>query len=276
MIKDMLVNLALNVDRDPAADFSIATASVFNAHIAAIGYIYQPNMPLAIGAGEVYLPWVDELRAENEERAEAAAVRFEEAVRRAGVSAETQLLDPRTAGAPDLFGQMARRFDLAIVQQPTAASLGMENMFIEAALFDSGRPVLVVPHVQAGELRLNRVLVCWDGSRNAARAIGDAMPFLKHAKTIEVLTVGKGVKSDEIAGADIAHHLARHDLRVQFEQIVAPQEDVPTTILSHVADSATDLVVMGAYGHSRLREFVLGGATRGILFSMTVPTLMSH
>ena len=103
------------------------------------------------------------------------------------------------------------------------------------------------------------------------------MPFLTRAKAVEVVVVaGDPGKRDEIPGADIAHHLARHGLKVNLQRIVVRDLDVANTILSHAADAGTDLIVMGGYGHSRLREFVLGGATRGILGSMTVPTLMSH
>ena len=103
------------------------------------------------------------------------------------------------------------------------------------------------------------------------------MPFLARAKAVEiVLVASEPGKSDEIAGADIAHHLARHGLNVELRQIVVRDLDVANTILSHAADAGTDFLVMGGYGHSRLREFVLGGATRGILSAMTVPTLMSH
>jgi nucleotide-binding universal stress UspA family protein len=136
--------------------------------------------------------------------------------------------------------------------------------------------VLVVPYIQAEGLKLDHVMVCWDGSRNAARAVGDAMPLLARAKAIEVLTIGTEIKSDEIPAADIAQHLARHGLRVQVENVAAPDLDVANTILSHAADTSANFIVMGGYGHSRLREFVLGGATRGILTTMTVPTLMSH
>src|SRR5262249_32763384 len=139
----------------------------------------------------------------------------------------------------------------------------------------SGRPVLVVPYIQKGPLKLDRVLVAWDGSRNAARAIADAMPLLAKAKTVEVVIVGKG-KSDEIPGADIAQHLARHDLKVELKRIVSPESDIASTLLSHIADTAADFIVMGGYGHSRLREFIYGGVTRSILSSMTVPALMSH
>src|SRR4029079_643897 len=150
-------------------------------------------------------------------------------------------------------------------------------LMIEGALFDSGRPVLVVPYIQRAGLKLDRVTAGWDGSRNAARAINDAMPFLTRAKAVDVITIDSGKdRTGEIKGADIAQHLARHGLNVELRRINAGDVDVPNVILSDAADRDTDFIVMGGYGHSRLREFVFGGATRGVLSSMTVPTLMSH
>jgi len=119
--------------------------------------------------------------------------------------------------------------------------------------------------------------MCWDGSRAATRAIADSLPLINRAKQIEVVIIGNGpAKSGEVPGADLGAHLARHKLKVDVKRITAPDIDVASTILSYAADSSADLIVMGGYGHSRLREFVLGGATRGILESMTVPVLMSH
>ena len=150
-------------------------------------------------------------------------------------------------------------------------------MIITAAIFNSGRPVLIVPYIQTDGIRLNRVMICWDGSRNAARAIADAQPFLMRAKAIELVTVvSADIKSDEMGDVDIARHLARHYPKVEVANITATDLDVPNAILSHAADTSADFIVMGGYGHARLREFILGGATRGILATMTIPTLMSH
>ena len=119
--------------------------------------------------------------------------------------------------------------------------------------------------------------MCWDGSRAATRAVADSLPFLEKAKQVEiVLVTAKGFKTDEAPGADLAKHLARHNLEVTLKRITSPDIDIASTILSYAADSNADMLVMGGYGHSRLREFVLGGVTRGILESMTIPTLMSH
>jgi nucleotide-binding universal stress UspA family protein len=119
--------------------------------------------------------------------------------------------------------------------------------------------------------------VCWDGSRAATRAVADSMPLLKKAKLVEIVMVAsKPGKADEIPGADLGQHLARHGLKVEVKRITSSEIDVPSTILSYAADSSADMIVMGGYGHSRLREFILGGVTRGILETMTVPVLMSH
>jgi nucleotide-binding universal stress UspA family protein len=144
-------------------------------------------------------------------------------------------------------------------------------------LFESGRPIIVVPYIQKEPLKLDHVTLCWDGSRAAARAIADAMPLLSRAGEVELFIVANEPgKQDEIEGADMAAHLARHGLKAEVKRTVLGDIDVADIILSHAADEGTDFLVMGGYGHSRLREFVLGGVTRTILRSMTVPVLMSH
>ena len=276
MIKDAIVNLTVGASRDVAADYAISLATAFGAHLSGIGFAYEVVVPGTVFGG-VGADLIQAQRETSLQVTRTAVESFEAAVRRTGVSAETHVLEASTATAADTFGRLARRFDLAIVAQAEPDGSPSRELIIEAVLFESGRPVLIVPYIQEEGLKLDRVMVCWDGSRNAARAVGDAMPFLARAKAVEVVVVtGDAGKSDEIPGADIAHHLARHRLQVELRRIVAEDLDVANTILSHAADAGTDFIVMGGYGHSRLREFVLGGATRGILQSMTVPTLMSH
>jgi nucleotide-binding universal stress UspA family protein len=172
---------------------------------------------------------------------------------------------------------MARCFDLAVLGQQRPNELTGENEIIQAALFDSGRPVLVVPYIQSQGLRLNRAMVCWDGSRAAARAVADAMPFLTRVDAVDVvMVVGEPNKNDEIPGFDIAEHLARHGITTLLENVYSARGDVTAAILNRVQDAEVDLLVMGGYGHSRLREFVLGGVTRGVLATMTTPVPLSH
>jgi nucleotide-binding universal stress UspA family protein len=276
MIKDLVVNLSVAAERDPAADFALSVASAFGAHAAGVAFQYDPIMPTVLMDG-VPPDVIDSQRAENERVARAATSRFDGAARLASVLVETRIIEATLAGAATRFAHIARRFDLSVVAQAQPDTDGLEALIVEQALFDSGRPVLVVPYIQTAPFKADRVMLCWDGSRPAARAAGDAMPILARAKTIEVFIVESGrLKSNEIPGADIADHLARHGLKVSVTRTVSGDIDVASVILSHAADSGADLIVMGGYGHSRLREFVLGGATRGILTSMTVPTLMSH
>jgi nucleotide-binding universal stress UspA family protein len=275
-MKDIIINLTVDAVRDPAADYAISVARTFDAHLAGIGFAYDVPIPGSVfGATAVRL--VEAQRAENQRAARDAISTFDAATRRVALSAESRLLDTSLTAAADTFGKLARRFDLAVTAQAEPGKLPGRELIIEAALFESGRPVLIVPYIQQAGLKLDRVMVCWDGSRNAARAVGDAMPFLKRAKSVEcVVVTGEKGKGREIPGADIAHHLARHGLRVELREIVAGDLDIGNTILSHAADADSDLIVMGGYGHSRLRELVLGGVTRGLLAAMTVPTLMSH
>jgi len=276
MIKDIVVNLSVEPSRDIAGPYAISVADAFGAHLAAVAFSYDPIIPPTIMGG-VPASFIDEQRAENEKAAKDAVARFDEAARRAGISFESRSMTASVAGGADTFGRIARRFDLSIVGQTEPDKVAPEELIVEGALFDSGRPVLVVPYIQKGGLKLDRVMVCWDGSRNATRAVADAMPLLHKAKAVDVVIVAndKG-KDDELPGADIAQHLARYDLAVDLKRIVATDTDVANTLLSHAADTSADFIVMGGYGHSRLREFILGGATRGILASMTVPVLMSH
>src|SRR5262249_1963257 len=276
MVKDLVVNLAVGESRGNPGAYAVSLAEAFGAHVAAIAFAYDPIVPATLMGG-VPADFIESQRVDAEAAASAAIADFEEAARRAGVSAESRLLAASIAEASDRFGRITRRFDLAVVGQAEPEKASPEELIAESALFAGGRPVLVVPYIQKTGLELGKIVVCWDGSRAAARATGDALPFLARAKAIEVLVVtGERGKSDEIPGADIGHHLARHGLKVDVTRIVASDSDVANTILSYVADASADLIVMGGYGHSRLREFILGGVTRSILAAMTVPTLMSH
>jgi nucleotide-binding universal stress UspA family protein len=276
MIKDLLVNLGIGTSRDAAADYAVSIAEAFDAHLCAVAFAYEPVVPPSVMGG-IPADIIDAQWSASERAANAAIAGFEAAAKREGISAEHRVLTASLAGAGDLFGRLARRFDLAVAGQSEPRHGPARDLVIEGALFGSGRPVVVVPYIQKSALKLDRVMVCWDGSRPAARAIADAMPFLTRAAAIDVVIVASGrEKSDEIPGADMGEHLARHGLKIDVKRIVSTDVDVPNTLLSQAADSGADFMVMGAFGHSRLREFVLGGATQGILAAMTVPVLLSH
>jgi nucleotide-binding universal stress UspA family protein len=277
MIKDIVVNLEHDVSRDRARDFAITVAEAFDAHVAGVVFAYAPEFP-----GYVMLEIPPNIVAlmveESKKAAEAAIRRFDEAARRSLLSAEHRLV--RTIGmeAPALFAALARRFDLSIFLQSNPDGVTNDDM-IESSLFESGRPVIVVPYIHKDGLKLDRVVCCWDGGRAAARAINDALPLLAKADKVDLLIIENDKtknETTEIRGVEMASHLARHDVKVEIEIIPAPDIDVADAILSHVADESGTLIVMGGYGHAKLREIILGGVTRAMLKSMTVPVFMSH
>jgi nucleotide-binding universal stress UspA family protein len=275
MIKDIVVNLNVGTTASSASDFAISVAAAFEAHLTGIAFLHSPIVPVT-GAGSVP---AEVMVTQQDYQAAVATTqeRFADASGRAGIKAELLTLSASLVSAGEQFGRIARRFDLAVVGQAEPKTNTVEGIIVEAALFDSGRPVIIVPYIQKAPLKLDRVMVCWDGGRAAARAVGDAMPLLQRAGRVEVVIIANEPgKQDQIEGADVGAHLARHGLNVEVKRIPLGDIDVANTLLSHAADEDIDCIVMGGYGHARLREFVLGGVTRTILRSITVPVLMSH
>ncbi|WFU17698.1 universal stress protein [Bradyrhizobium sp. CB3481] len=275
MIKDIVVNLATGSSRDPATAYAISVARMFDAQVAGVAMCYS-SVILAAGMEAVPADFVESLREESARVANEAIGRFKQSAAQAGFSAEAQMVETSVEGSQRTFGHIARTFDLAIVAQTDPETTNATGLDAEAAMFESGRPVIVVPSIQKDGIKLGCIVVCWDGSRTAARALADAMPFLQRAKSIEVINVGDGRREAEQSLAAAGRHLARHGLNASTKALVADRTGVANVILSHAADRSADLIVMGGYGHSRLREFILGGVTRGILDTMTVPVLMSH
>jgi nucleotide-binding universal stress UspA family protein len=275
MIKDIVVKLGLGA-LDPAGDYAVSLGELFEAHILGIAVSYEPVIPGTVMGG-IPPEVIESQRSESDKKASIAVARFERSAKLAGISAETHTISTSIAGAADEIGRIGRRFDVMVVGQPERQKSLPDEVVDEGVLFESGRPVIFVPFIHKGGAKLDRIMVCWDGSRAASRAIADAMPLLKKAKQVEIVIISdKPGRINEVPGADLGQHLARHGLNVEVKRITSPDIDVPSTILSYAADSSADMIVMGGYGHSRLREFILGGATRGLLESMTVPVLMSH
>jgi nucleotide-binding universal stress UspA family protein len=275
VVKDIVVNLSGRAPQDFAADYAISVASAFRAHVAGVAFLYEPVIPDGT-LGGIPVELIELQREENSKTAKGAVSRFEAAAKAAGVAAQARTLDATFGGGATAFGHIARRFDLAVVGQAQREHGASEELMIEGALIESGRPLIVVPYIQKRGLSLERVLACWDGSRTSARAIGDAMPFLERAKAVDLVIVAEKHKNDEITGANMSEHLTRHGVAVNVKRIAKADLAIDDAILSYAADSGADFMVMGGYGHSRLREFILGGVTRGILAAMTVPVLMSH
>ena len=276
MFRDIVVNLSVRKGSKAVGDYAVSVAETLGAHLTGVAIAFVPSIP---GASLGYLPieTIEAQQRENEMAAEDAVDHFTAASAKAGVAAERRVLRTGFPAAAEQFSRIARRFDLAIVGQLEPDVNSVEAAIAESTLFDSGRPIVIVPYIQKAPLTLERVMVCWDGSRAAARAIADAMPLLERAGSVQVVIVtSERGKYDQIEGADMGLHLARHGVKVEVTRIARGKIDVADALLSHAADCSADFMVMGGYGHSRLREFVLGGVTRSMLHSMVVPTLMSH
>lgn len=212
------------------------------------------------------------------DRANQALLQFEPLVQKIGVSSfEQRVIDDEAAGGVCL---QARYSDLVVIGQidPDDLSPTVLSDFPEYVLLNSVRPVLIIPYAGYFENIGKRVLIAWDGSKEATRAVTNAIPLLRRAELAHVVIFNNDNKTDihgEQPGADIALYLARHGVKVEVS-VEASNIDIGNSLLSLASDMHVDLIVMGGYGHSRFRETILGGATRTMMQSMTVPVLMSH
>ncbi len=274
-------NILVHIDDGKAcADRIQAAIALAQAHEAHLTGLYVAAEPSLLGDIGVEIPARTEFLAvladQLAERTEATKSRFIGVVERAGLSAECRWADWTGMGIAEVIGLHARYTDLVVLGQPDE-NREPENHIAEDVVLSSGRPALVVPYIGAGKTMGERVMIAWDAGREAARAVHDALPVLERAKSVVVLVINprRGNHGAE-PGADIALHLARHGIKVQAQNTEVKDLSVADALLSRLADQGIDLLVMGAYGHSRLRELVFGGVTRQLFQQMTVPVLMSH
>lgn len=279
MIKDVLLATTRTKGDDAALAAALALATHQNAHLAVLVAIEMPiPLPSEWGAGPpgFYTDLYDESRA----RSEALAAGFRARLAQAQIATEVRVEDSLIRPSLRLAAMHARHADLAVM----AAAAGNEerstvgNLFIDL-LMDAGRPVLLVPPEFKAVQPAERVVIAWQPTREASRAVHDALPLMRAAKGIDVLVVdpqvGQAAHGEE-PGADIAAHLTRHGLNVRV--VVQPRmgQSVATTILRHVDEIGAQLLVAGGYSHSRFHEQVLGGVTRDLLGAARVPVLFSH
>lgn len=280
-IKDIL----LHIDASPRSDTRLAIAcelaAQHAAHLTALYAIEPTTGPLLYGdpAGYADVAWITEmmkrLEATAREEAEKRRQSFDQRMRHHDFESEWRLVEDVAA---DAVAHHARYADLTIVGQ--ASPEAFTSIDIAATvMLSSGRPVLVVPYAGAFATVGRKVLVGWKASREAARAVNDAIPLLRTAETVKILSVNPshGIDDDgDLPAADVALHLARHGIKAEAAHTVA--KDVPEgdILLNEASDMEADLIVVGGYGHSRARELFFGGVTRSLLKAMTVPVLFSH
>jgi nucleotide-binding universal stress UspA family protein len=272
--------ILVHLDHRPRAtvrlELALRLAQRFDAHVIGMfapGGVRLPSYAYSDGGPALR----EVLEQRHAELAKKARAQFQELTAREGASR----VEWRESQAdPDAAMRISARYaDLVIAGQPEDSDEGGLRGLGEELALSTGRPVLFVPYAGKVEDVGRRVLVAWDAGREAARAVTDALPFLQSATTVQVTSFDPervGRRHGEEPGADIGLYLARHGVKVSVARQSGAGFEIGAQILSRAADASADLIVMGAFGHSRVRELVLGGATRTLLEAMTVPVLMSH
>ncbi|SRR6266480_4901709 len=279
MFKNLLVHIPTERSPRPVIEGSVSLAHTCGAHLdaLAIGYESTTNVPFVAEGGAAVAAIFEVEGQRATERAEAALGVFEVEASKAGISYSGRTLGTIPADAASIAGATARLYDLTIALQPEFDRATFDNTLPQEILFQAGGPVLFMPYTFRGAFTAKRIGICWDGSRLAARALRDAMPLLRQADALTIITIRNGETPPvESSSEHLIRHLARAGLPARIASFAAGRADIQPALLSIAADERLDLLVMGGYGHSRLQEIVLGGVTREMLRSMTVPTLMSH
>jgi len=271
-IKDILVHVGGSSRTGPVA-LAANLAVQYGAHLAGLHVSVLPDIPPYIEA-QLGSDVLDaQARFAKEEVAKAQTL-FETATNVNGLSTQWSVIQGDPVECIQRYG---RYTDLVVVGQTNPDEPGFASGQDVAGrlVLSLGRPVLTVPSAGHFETVGKRVMIAWDGGRAAARALGDAMTLLQDAEDVTILSVNRDVSGHD-TGLDIAQHLARHGIKAQTQNLEKKGMDTGAMMLSCAKDFGADLVVMGAYGHARWRELVLGGVTQHMLAHMNVPVLMAH
>ena len=277
MFRNILVHIPSERPVRSVIDVAVALTISRRSHLdaVAIGYESMSAVGMVVEGGSAAVAAVMGVEQERaQERANAAISVFEVEARLAKIAYGTRTLAAIPADAEETIGDLARLYDLTIVLQPDTSNASYDNVIPKGVLFNSGGPMLMVPYIHKGPLDAHHVGIAWDGSRLAARAVHDAMPFLMGAKAVTVIAVNE--EAGEASSDQLVNQLTRRGISARVQRLTADRANIQGTILSIAAESNIGLLVMGGYGHSRLHERILGGVTRGMFDSMTVPVLMSH
>lgn len=275
----MLVHIETEAETAGLLQAATGLAKTFASHLTGLHISPRVHVP-ALVRGDVLDGILADQRRTAAGVAERLSVAFQHAATVAGVKSEWRVDEVLYQAASDVALHHTRAAELVILGQPDPEKPALERVDIaEDIILGAGRPVLLIP-VQPPPPRIGgRVLVAWNDSRESARAVFDALPLLQRADSVHVLCDGPvagSAKSAAKPAAAIVTALARSGIACTVTVLEQPPPDITATLLEHAARLGSDLIVMGSYGHSRLREYVFGGATRGMLQRMTVPVLMSH
>jgi len=277
MFRNILVHIPSERPVRPVIEVAVALAMVRRSHLdaVAIGYESMGAVGTLVGSGGAAVAAVVEAeQVRAQERADTAISVFEVEAKLAEIAYGVRSLTAIPAEVGETVGALARLYDMTIVLQPDSSKYSYDNDIPREILFNSGGPILMVPYTHKGPLDTHHVGIAWNGSRVAARALRDAMPFMMGAKAVTVIAVNE--EPGEASSDQLVGHLARRGIAARVQRLAVEHGDVQAAILSIAAESSMGLLVMGGYGHSRWQERILGGVTRGMFESMTVPVLMSR
>jgi nucleotide-binding universal stress UspA family protein len=252
-------------------------ARTFEAHVT--GLYVVPAVQIYPSGGVDLMPQIFEgNRIYFQENAKKVRDTFETAMKKEGLSFAFHQIDSKSYLISDDMIEEGRGADLIVVNAiDREASAGVELDFAERLVIGAGRPVLILP--RAGEFQFGEAIVGWNGSREAARAVFDAVPLLKASTGARIVAVDPQKNPEQrgsIPGADLAESLARHGIKATSEPYLTDGLEPGLALIQHAKDAGAALIVMGAYGHSRFREFILGGSTASVLAKINQPVLMSH
>ena len=272
-IKTILVHIDHTDNSETRLAATIALAIEYDAHI--IGQYVIPTVNIA-PAVTSYIPSAVILAQEESAKENASKIKAEfiASAEKSGCSFEWNCVQGFTDQQINKQGHYA---DLIVIGQSDGQVILSNEMAIEDhILMDSIRPILFIPYIGFSGPIGKRIMIAYDGGRESVRAIHDSIPMLKRADAVEIISVNRSEKASQLPLDEICQYLARHGIKTQANHVVSKDINVAETLLSRASDYGIDLIVMGAYGHSRLREYIFGGVTHDILKHMTVPVLMSH
>lgn len=278
--KDILVIVAEAEADEAALALGEAIANqCSDCHLAAAFLTPLPDEPLAYEPTVVAGVWAELLgRARQEAQAERAKV--EARLKKSGRQFELRDAEALSRDLGRVAAVHARYADVAVLARPSdGPGADLREEIIEGVLFHSGRPALIAPPGWKGDKVGQRVVVAWDASREATRALSEAQAILDKAEKVTVLTVDAKPKMfghGDAPGANIAAHLSRRGLQTEVRNVDGMGRAPALAILEEATALGADLVVMGGYAHSRLRDLVFGGATKDMLRAATVPILLAH
>lgn len=278
MYRNLLVHIPTERSVRAAVDGSVATAKRFGVPLDAVAIGYEPSsIPFVVDGGAAVASIYEVEHQHAFERANAALSVFESEAKKAAIAYHCQAVCGALPDTSAIIGAIAQLHDLTIVSQPDLSRITYDNEIPQELLFRSGGPILYMPRSFEGNSVASRIGICWDGSQVAARAVRDARPFLEQASITKIIAVNEPAESPAIpSSAQLAARLASDGIATKCIALSADRSEIQASILSIAADENLDLLVMGAYGHSRLRERFIGGVTRDMLSCMTAPVLMSH